>query len=62
MHVTAELETLITELLGPVADAADAQLNRYSGQELDVLITFFAESHEQRTQRTKLLSGKADVA
>jgi DNA-binding MarR family transcriptional regulator len=62
LEITAELGTLITEIFGPVAEAAGAQLSRYSGQELDVLIRFFAESHGQRTQRTKLLGGKAGVA
>jgi DNA-binding MarR family transcriptional regulator len=62
LQITPELGALIADIFGPVAEAAAVQLNRYSGPELDVLIRFFAEAHDQRTQRTTALSGKGDVA
>ena len=62
LQMTAELGALIAEIFGPVADAAAAQLNRYTGHELDVLIEFFTEAHDQRERRTKEISGKEDVA
>lgn len=62
LEITPELGALIAAIFGPVAEAADAQLNRYSEQELDVLVKFFAEAHDQRNRRTKALSGKEDVA
>ena len=62
LEITPELGALIAEIFGPVAEAAEAQLNHYSGPELEALIKFFSEAHDQRTQRTKALSGKEDVA
>ena len=55
LQLTAEFATLTQEIFGPLAQEGAGQLERFTDTEVEVLIRFFAEGHDQRVKRAALI-------
>ena len=55
LQLTAEFATLTQEIFGPLAQEGAGQLERFADSEVEVLIRFFAEGHDQRVKRAALI-------
>jgi DNA-binding MarR family transcriptional regulator len=55
LQLTAEFAALTQEIFGPVAEEAVGQLEQLSDNEVEVLLRFFADGHDQRVKRAALI-------
>jgi DNA-binding MarR family transcriptional regulator len=55
LQLTAKFAAVAEEIFGPVAAEGAGQLRQLTDAEVDTLIAFFSDAHDQRVKRARLL-------